>query len=216
MRHTNQPPKRLKLKSNRKSYFLYSLFLKQSLKGIKIRIYYMSLSMNILVGNIISLVAGIFLIISLCVNNDKKAYKFQFLNTFTLMFASFFFNSLVGVVTLAVASARLMMVFKGKFTFKWAVFFLVLGVTVGLAVNNLGWIGLIPLIAVIQITICNYAYKDIGWIKLSLIVNEAIYLPYFFLVYDYVSTGFQLLTVTIGCISYIKLMKDRKSGKIEN
>lgn len=173
----------------------------------------MAIPMNIMAGNFISLVAGIFLIISLCINNDKGAYKFQFLNTLTLMFASFFFNSLVGVVTLGVASARLLMVYKGKFTFKWAVFFLILGVAVGLAVNTLGWIGVIPLIAVTQITICNYAYKDIKWIKLSLIVNEAIYIPYFFLVYDYVSTSMQIFTVAIGCTSFIKLVMDRNTSE---
>ena len=58
--------------------------------------------MNILVGNLISLVAGIFIIISLCINNDKKAYKYQFLNAFTLVIASFFFNSIVGVVVISI------------------------------------------------------------------------------------------------------------------
>ena len=167
--------------------------------------------MNILVGNLISLVAGIFLIVSLCVNNDKQAYKFQFLNTLTLVFASFFFNSMVGAVVMAIASARLFMVFKGRFTLKWAAFFLILSVTVGFLVNTLGWVGLIPIIAVIQITICNYAYKDIRWIKLSLIVNEAFYILYFYLVFDFVSTFVQIVTVFIGCISYDRLVQVRNA-----
>lgn len=78
-------------------------------------------------------------------------------------------------------------------------------------VNTLGWLGLIPMIAVTQITICNYAYKDIRWIKLSFIVNETFYIFYFFLVYDYVSTFVQIVTVAIGCVSYIQLVKSRES-----
>ena len=43
---------------------------------------------NIIVGNIISLVAGIFLILSMWVNDEKRAYKHQFLNAFVLMISS--------------------------------------------------------------------------------------------------------------------------------
>ena len=171
----------------------------------------MAIPMNIMIGNGISLIAGIFLLISLIVNNDKQAYKYQYLNTFTLMIASFFFNSWVGIVVMAIATVRLFMVYKDRFTLRWATFFLILSVTVGFAVNTLGWIGLIPIIAVTQITICNYAYKDIRWIKLSLIVNEGIYIFYFYLVYDFVSTFVQILTVAIGCISYIRLVRIRNS-----
>ena len=172
----------------------------------------MTLPLNIIIGNLVSLVAGIFLIVSLCVNNDKKAYKFQFLNTFILVIASFFFNSWVGVVIMAIASMRLFMVYTDRFTLRWAVFFLILSVTVGFLVNTLGWVGLIPIVAVTQITICNYAYKDIRWIKLSLIVNEAFYIFYFYLVFDFVSTFVQVITVAIGCISYIRLVHQRKAA----
>ena len=171
--------------------------------------------MNIIIGNVISLVAGIFIIISLCINNDKKAYKYQFLNAFTLVIASFFFNSMVGAVVMAIASVRLLMVYKDWFTLRWAIFFLILSVTVGFAVNTLGWVGLIPIVAVTQITICNYAYKDIRWIKLSFIVNEAFYIFYFYLVFDFVSTFIQILTVVIGCVSYIRLVKVRNDSMFQ-
>lgn len=110
----------------------------------------MNLPFNIIVGNMISLVAGIFLRVSLCVNNDKKVYKFQFLNTFVLMIASLFFNSLVGAFLMAIASARLFIVYKDRFTLHWMAFFLVLSVVLGLAVNTRGFIGLIPIVAVFR------------------------------------------------------------------
>lgn len=171
----------------------------------------MILPFNIVVGNMVSLVAGIFLLISLCVNNDKKTYKFQFLNTFVLMIASVFFNSWIGAFLMAIASARLFMVYKDRFTLRWMVFFLVLSVILGFAINTLGFIGLIPIVAVAQITICNYAYKNIRWIKLSLIVNEAFYIFYFYLVFDLVSTVVQVITVAVGCVSYVRLVKSSNS-----
>lgn len=117
------------------------------------------------------------------------------------MIASVFFNSWIGAFLMAIASARLFMVYKDRFTLRWMVFFLVLSVILGFAINTLGFIGLIPIVAVAQITICNYAYKNIRWIKLSLIVNEAFYIFYFYLVFDLVSTVVQVITVAVGCVS---------------
>ena len=169
----------------------------------------MDLPWNIIVGNLISLFAGIFIIFSLWINDDKKAYKCQILNAFILIFASFFFNSYVGIVVMTIVTIRLCMVYKDKFTVNWAIVFLILSTAIGLSVNNLGIVGLIPVIATIQITICNYACKDIKWIKLSFIINESFYVIYFWCVYDFTSVIIQFITVGIGCISYIKLVHER-------
>ena len=72
----------------------------------------MNLPINIIIGNAISLIAGIFLILSMVVNDEKEAYKHQFLNAFVLMISSFFFYSWTGVTTMAIAATRNMMVYK--------------------------------------------------------------------------------------------------------
>ena len=169
----------------------------------------MYLPWNIVVGNLISLFAGIFVIISLWVNDDKKAYKYQILNAFLLIFSSYFFDSNVGVIVMTIITIRLYMVYKDKFTIHWAIFFLILTTVIGVASNNLGVVGLIPIIATIQITICNYACKDIQWIKLSFIINESFYAVYFFCLYDFTSVIVQFITVGVGIVSYVKLVHER-------
>lgn len=142
----------------------------------------------------------------------------QLLNAAILVVASLFFESLVGAVCMAVISVRLFMVYKDRFTIGWTIVFLIISVVLGVAVNTQGIIGLIPIIASIQITICNFAYEDIRWIKLSFIVNEAFYIFYFYFVFDFVSTFVQIITVLIGCVSYVKLVRDRYSvdSSVEN
>ena len=169
----------------------------------------MYLPWNIIAGNLISLFAGIFVIFSLWVNDDKKAYKYQILNAFILIIASFFFNSYVGMVVMAMVTIRLCMVYKDRFSIRWAIFFAVLSTVIGFAVNNLGLVGLIPIIATVQITICNYLCKDIKWIKLSFIINESFYIIYFWCVFDFTSVIIQLITVSVGCISFFKLVRNR-------
>ena len=166
----------------------------------------MNLPVNIIIGNGISFVAGIFLILSMVVNDKKEAYKHQFLNAFILMISSFFFYSWTGVTTMAIAAARNMMVYRNKLTLNWTVFFIILSVVLGLMVNTMGFIGLLPIIAIVQITVCNYLLKQIKWIKLSFIVNEFFYIVYFLAILDFSSSIIEIITAIIGLVSFFKLI----------
>ena len=60
------------------------------------------------------------------VNDEKQAYKYQFLNAFILVISSAFFFSWTGVVTMAIAATRNLMVYYDKLTFKWTIFFIII------------------------------------------------------------------------------------------
>lgn len=166
------------------------------------------LAWNIIVGNVISLIAGIFLILSMWVNDEKEAYKHQFLNAFVLMISSVFFLSWTGVTTMAIAATRNIFVYKDKLTLNWTIFFIILSVVIGLMVNTMGFIGLLPIIAIVQITVCNYWLKSIKWIKLSFIVNEMFYIVYFIAIWDISSTVIESITAMIGLYSFFRLIRE--------
>lgn len=168
----------------------------------------MALALNIIIGNAISLVAGIFIILSMWVNDEKKAYFYQFLNAFILIISSVFFFSWTGVITMAIAATRNLMVYRDKLTFQWMVFFIIISVVLGLAVNTMGFVGLLPIIAIIQITFSNYYLKSIKTIKISFIVNSAIYIVYFLAILDFASAGIESFTALVGLISLTKLLLD--------
>ena len=166
----------------------------------------MDLAFNLIIGNIISFIPGIFIILSMWVNDEKEAYKYQFLNAFILMISSVFFFSWTGVTTMAIAASRNAFVYKDKLTFNWTVFFIVISIVLGFLVNTRGIIGFLPIIAIVQITICNYYLKSIKSIKTSFIVNSAFYIVYFLAIYDFSSCAFETITVIIGLISLFKLI----------
>ena len=166
----------------------------------------MDLAFNLLIGNIISFIAGIFIILSMWVNDENEAYKYQFLNAFILMISSVFFFSWTGVTTMAIAASRNAFVYKDRLTFNWTVFFIVISIVLGFLVNTRGIIGFLPIIAIVQITICNYYLKSIKSIKTSFIVNSAFYIVYFLAIYDFSSCAFETITVIIGLISLFKLI----------
>ena len=167
----------------------------------------MDLPLNIVIGNVISLIAGVFIILSMWVNDEKQAYKYQFLNAFILMISSVFFFSWTGVTTMAIAASRNAMVYKDKLTFNWTVFFIVISVVLGLLVNTLGFIGLLPIIAIIQITLCNYYLKTIKIIKMGFIVNSAIYIIYFLAIFDFASAAIESFTALVGFVAFIRLIR---------
>ena len=87
----------------------------------------MDLAINIIIGNAISLIAGIFIILSMWVNDEKQAYKYQFWNAFILIISSVFFLSWTGVTTMAIAASRNAMVYYDRLTSYWTVFFIIIG-----------------------------------------------------------------------------------------
>lgn len=167
----------------------------------------MNIAINIVIGNIISLVAGIFIILSMWVNDEKEAYKYQFLNAFILMISSVFFLSWTGVTTMAIAASRNAMVYYDKLTFRWTIFFIIISVVIGCMVNTMGIIGFLPIIAIIQITLSNYYLKTIKSIKTSFIINSTIYIVYFLAIYDFASATIESVTALIGLISLFGLIK---------
>lgn len=168
----------------------------------------MSLAWNVVVGNGISFFAGIFLIISYYINDAKKAYFYQFLNAFILAISSVFFFSWVGITTMLIAAIRNLMVYYDRLTRNWTIVFLVVTVVLGVYVNTLGFVGLLPVIAVIEITLCNFLLKSIKPIKLSFIVNSLIYIIYFFAIYDFTSVAIESFTALVGIYSLVQLIRN--------
>ncbi len=165
-----------------------------------------NLPWNIVLGNIISLVAGVFIILSMWVNDEKKAYFYQFLDAFILMFSSVFFFSWTGVTTMAIAASRNMMVYKDRLTRNWTILFIVISIVLGLAVNTMGFVGLLPIIAIVQITLCNFYLKTIRTIKTGFIINSAIYVVYFLAILDFSSAVIESFTALVGIVSLYRLL----------
>ena len=112
---------------------------------------------------------------------------------------------------MAIAASRNLMVYYDRLTMKWTVFFIIVSVVLGLAVNTLGFVGLLPVIAIIQITLCNYYLKTIKSIKTSFIVNSGIYIVYFLAILDFSSAAIESITALIGVVSLVKLISDSKN-----
>ncbi len=160
---------------------------------------------NLIIGNIISLVAALFMAASCCVNDHRKVFTYQAVECALICVASVFFGSWAGVTTMALSATRNYLVSRDKFSHNLMLLFLVLVVALGLLANNRGLMGLIPIVATVEYTICCHYVKGIKAVKCSIFVNTLMWVVYSFMIMDF-STGLTDLTVlVIDVVSILRL-----------
>ncbi len=151
---------------------------------------------NLIIGNSISFVAALFMAASCCVNDRHRVFLLQAVECALLCVASIFFGSWSGITTLALSATRNYLVSKDKFNQNLMVLFLVLVVVFGVWANNRGLIGLIPVVATVEYTICCHYVKEIKAVKCSIFVNTFLWVFYSFAIMDF-STGFTDATLKV-------------------
>ena len=168
---------------------------------------------RIVIGNMISFVAAVFMMVSCCVNDQKRAYFCQMMNCAILCVASVFFGSWAGLTTLVISATRNCLVMLGRYTKKMMYIFTPLVFVVGLLVNNRGLIGMLPPVATVQLSLCNYYAKSLLATKLSFFVNNLLWVVYAFAILDLSSGLMDGSTCIIGLISIVRLIREEKREK---
>ena len=159
---------------------------------------------NILIGNIISFAAAIFLAVSCVAKSRKQIFILQFMNCAVLAVASYFFGSYAAITTLALCCIRNIFIMKDKFSVPIMTVILILVIACGILTNNRGIIGLLPVIATVEYTICCHYITDVGKTRISILVNEAIWIIYSFLVLDFSTAITDIIVVTVDIVSIAK------------
>jgi len=167
-----------------------------------------NLPLRLIIGNLISFSSSLFLIASCIIRDPKKVFVLQTLENIVLSVSSFVLGSYAGISTLLIAAVKNALVAAGKFTFGLMIAFCVVLTVVGLWINNRGLIGLIPIVATVSLTVCNYYTKDILAIKWSLLANIAMWSVYGFLIYDFALGTMQIIT---GIITFISIRRTEKA-----
>lgn len=168
----------------------------------------------ILIGNILSFIAALFLLLSSVFKRKDKIFIFQFFECAALAVASFFFGSYAGISTLLLSAVRNVLIAKNKFTKGLMYVFLVLTAAFGLITNNRGILGLMPVIATVQITLCGCLLDGIIETKLSIAANTAIWVVYSFIIRDYSTAVTDSVVLAFAVFSAIKSIKVQTTAKI--
>ena len=172
------------------------------------------LQMNrIILGNLISFLASIALTAGCLMKDPKKVYVMQVTENLILVVSSACFASWSGISTLLVSTVRNILLVKGTFDKRMMYLFMVLVTGCGLAVNNKELIGLLPVLATVILTVCNYYAKEILAIKWSLFVNIMLWAVYFFAILDVISGITQIVIAAVTLASIVQLHIEKKQSR---
>ena len=140
---------------------------------------------NILLGNLISLAAACFMAASCISGDNRRVFFYQFMECAILAVSSVVFGSLSGALTMALSAARNLITSLGKLTRSLTLFFFLASTVGGLLINTRGIVGLLPVIATAEYTICSYCIRSVRGTKYSIFVNVLFWVVYSFLILDF-------------------------------
>ncbi len=162
----------------------------------------------IILGNIISFIAALFMFASGWTKDRDRTFLYQILENLVLCAANVCFRSWAGISTLLLSSARNWLVMKDRYTKRLMYVFIVLVIAIGLMINNRGPVGILPIAATVQLSVCNQYAKTLIQHKLSLFINTAVWLVYDLCILDISSTVSQTIMCILTAVTIVRLKKE--------
>lgn len=148
---------------------------------------------------------------SCLVKNHRSIFICQFLECLLLSVASVFFGSLAGTAVLALSALRNLLVATKKYTKPVMCLFLLLTALAGVVVNTKGFVGLLPVIATVEYTVCCYYIKGLKATRYSIFINVAIWVVYSFLILDFSTALTDSAVLFIDAAAIVKLHRLEKA-----
>lgn len=159
---------------------------------------------NLLIGNLISLIAVWFTAMSSWSKDRRKIYLYQVGQCLLLALASVFFRSYAGIATLLVCAWRNYLASRNRLTKVWAVICLGLIVFFGLLVNNRGLIGQLLVVTNVIYTLGVFYTKRELSIKCNMILNMTLWMIYEIFIVDIPSAIADLVGIVTAVASLLR------------
>ena len=170
--------------------------------------------LNIILGNICSLLAMGSDSISSAQRSIKRVLWIQNLSQAIYCLGAVFLNAYSACAQNLVSILRNLVAIC-KISSKWLEWSLtILGVALGLAFNNRGWVGLLPVIANLQYTLVIFRYPDRQRaLKISFLISVLSFAVFNIVLWNFVGVASDLF---VSITTAIMLIRDKKSPPAEN
>ena len=165
----------------------------------------------IIAGEILSFLAAIVLAYSTFSNRKKTIMWWQALNALIYGLSNFFLGGYSATISCSLIFARNILSARNKLTKRGTIFLCILIIIVGLYFNNKSWLGLIPIIASIQSTICIYALKTAQQMRITLIINLLQWVVFDFSVQAYPMFIMDIIIIVVTSINLIRYKNNHKT-----
>ena len=160
----------------------------------------------IIIGNIIALIASILMVYSGFIKQKKKIIYIQTIQIGLFVLSNIVLGGITGAITNVLCLIRNILCYKNKLDLKAKIILIFLVTTLALMFNNLGIIGLFPVIStVVYILLMNT--KDIIKFKVLIIFTAFTWLVYDLIIKSYTSAIFDIMNIVANIISIIHIKR---------
>lgn len=164
--------------------------------------------MSLILGNLCCLLAMITDSFSTTRNKAKEILLIQCLTQLLYCMSSIFLKGYSAAVQNAVSIFRNLLATTQNKNKMIEYFLLLLGVVLGLVFNNLGIIGLLPIIGNLQYTLIVFKYRDNERIlKISFLINVVLFIIFNFIIMNFVGVISNSVVVVVTAMSLIRTSK---------
>ena len=171
--------------------------------------------MTLLVGNIIALIASLLMVYSGLVKEKKKIIYIQTIQIGLSVLSNIILGGITGAIINALSFIRNILCYKDKLGLKEKVIITILAIILSICFNNLGIIGILPLIStVVYLWLMNI--KDVIKFKALIIFTMLLWLIYDLKIQSYTSAVFDFGNIVTNIISIIQILKKQKINKQED
>lgn len=161
---------------------------------------------QIIIGNIIALIGSLLMVYSGTIKQKKKILIVQTIQIGLYIISNLILGGITGAIINALSFVRNVLYYKDKLGKKEKLIISILAITLSLLFNNLGIIGLLPLISTV-VYIWLMSIKDVIKFKKLIIFTMILWFIYDLVIKSYSSAVFDFMNIIANVISIIQLKK---------
>lgn len=163
----------------------------------------------IIIGNIIALIASLIMVYSGSLKRKKEILYAQTIQIGLFVLSNFILGGITGAIINIFNFIRNILCYKDKLDLKAKIILIILSATISIMFNNLGFIGLLPVIStVVYIILMNT--KDIIKFKLLNVFSIFTWLIYDLVIKSYTSVIFDFMGIVANIFAIIQISLKKK------
>ena len=159
---------------------------------------------NIIIGNIIALIASILMVYSGMLKQKKKILHFQTVQIGLSVISDIVLGGITGAIINVLSLIRNILCYKDKLGLKEKIVITILATILTLKFNNLGYIGLLPLISTVSyVWLMNI--KDVKKFKWLIVFTMLMWLIYDVVIKSYTSAIFDFMNIVANIVTLFQI-----------
>ena len=167
---------------------------------------------QIIIGNIVALIASLLMVYSGVIKQKKKILYVQTVQIGLSVISNIVLGGIVGAIINALSCVRNILCYKDKLGIKERIIITILALILSISFNNIGIIGILPLIStIVYLWLMNI--KNVIKFKILIIFTMLLWFVYDIYIKSYSSAVFDFMNIIANIFSILKIKRSQKLVK---